>query len=136
MPRQAGDATAAFTDGMQAASAGSTNIALPPSAHIREFSMKTLLRAGITLVLLALAAPASAASIDLQNARCKNIATLREDDALLLYFWLDGYLCRDKELPVLDLDAAEQAIARMADYCAKHPDAPLREALSPPAAAE
>ena len=73
------------------------------------------------------------ASIDLQNARCKDIMTLHEDDAVLLYFWLDGYLYRERELPILDLDAAAKAITHMAEYCAAKPDAPLREALLRPA---
>lgn len=82
------------------------------------------------------AAPSFGAAIDLQQARCKDIMTLHEDDAVLLYFWLDGYLYREKELPVLDLDAAAKAISHLASYCAGHPDATLRDALQPTAPAE
>ena len=90
-------------------------------------------RALILLFFLGIAPPAFSASIDLQNARCKDVMTLHENDALLLYFWLDGYLYRERELPLLDLDAAQKAIAHMAEYCAAHPGAPLREALQPSA---
>lgn len=94
--------------------------------------MKTLLRAVVAFTAFWMAGPASAASIDLENTRCKNVTALHEDDALLLYFWLDGYLRRDQKLPVLDLEAAANTASHVADFCANHPDAPLREALALP----
>lgn len=98
--------------------------------------MKPITATLALLFCLTAAAPAFGAAIDLQQAKCRDIMTLHEDDAVLLYFWLDGYLYRDKELPVLDLDAAAKAIAHMASYCADNPDSTLRQALQPPAPAE
>jgi hypothetical protein len=71
--------------------------------------------------LLALAAPAHAAEIDMNTQTCQDWLDASEDEQDLMSAWLRGYASGRTSSGLYDVSGSRADSARLKSYCQKHP---------------
>jgi len=76
----------------------------------------------LAATLLAAAAPARAADIDLSTWTCKQFQSAGKDDMGAILAWLDGYYKDEDDPPVIHTTRFVDNAKKLGEYCAAHPD--------------
>lgn len=93
--------------------------------------MRNLLVRALMLGLIAISAPALAASseTDMAKVTCAEAAKEGPEVLVLMMFWIDGYLSAEEDDTVMTNAWLEELGKAVETGCAQHPDKPLLDVV-------
>lgn len=81
--------------------------------------------AAAAFAAIAFAMPAAAETVDMATVKCADLATMKEDEANFMFFWLLGYAGGQASDTTIDLSMMDSIGKSIGEYCAANPDVGL-----------